>query len=341
MRGVAALAVVVMHAAALFSAQWFPRGYLAVDLFFALSGFVIAHAYGRRLDAGLGVGRFLLLRLVRLYPLYLLGATFGIAVYFGEMLRADWPLPPSADLAVALGATALMLPTPVAVEPMHWLSPFDVPGWSLVFEIGANLLLAVVWTRLSTRLLVLAVAVMGVALAAQYLLVGEADAGSRWATGGYGIARTGFSFLLGVALARMPRPTERRSDLALLLPAMLIASFVPGGRWGIGYDMACVFLLFPALLFAGSVFEPRSGARLFGFLGVISFAIYALHSPLLPIGNTLLAHVAPHPGAARTLAAAALVGVLVLFAWAADRLFDHPVRRRLGRLLALPRTAAA
>jgi peptidoglycan/LPS O-acetylase OafA/YrhL len=250
-------------------------------------------------------------------------------------------MPPTGSIAAALVASFLMLPAPTAIGPVHWLSPFNIPGWSLVFEVGANLLLALLWTRLSNRLLAALIIVSGVVLAAQYLLVGDADVGSRWTTGGYGIARTAFSFLLGVALERMPRPAERRSDAALLLPLLLVLSFVPGAGWGPGYDIACVFLVFPLLLFAGTVVEPRSGERFFGFLGIISFAIYALHNPLLPIGNTVLAHLAPAPGPARSIWTTVFIGALVLLAWGADRFYDRPVRSRLGRWLALPKTAAA
>jgi peptidoglycan/LPS O-acetylase OafA/YrhL len=341
MRGIAALAVVVMHAGALFSGDLFPRGYLAVDLFFALSGFVIAHAYGHRLESGMSAGRFLMLRLVRLYPLYILGVVLGVAVYFGERLHGGVPFPPAPDLAVALASSAVMLPTPVAIESSHWISPFNIPGWSLVFEVGANLFLALVWTRLSGRLLALLILVSGLLLVAQYLLVGDVDVGARWTNAAYGIPRTAFSFLLGVALERLPRPAERRSDLALLLPLGLAASFLPGTDHGFGYDVMCTFLLFPTLVYAGAVIEPRSGERLFAFLGLVSFAIYALHNPLLPVANTVLAHLAPSPGVFRFLCAVGFVVMLVLFAWLADRFYDGPVRRRLGRRFALPRTAAA
>src|SRR3954453_14099780 len=72
-RGVAAIAVVVYHSHLLFGAQWFQSGFLAVDFFFGLSGFVIAHAYGSRLTTGRMTTReFMRARFIRLYPLYLL-----------------------------------------------------------------------------------------------------------------------------------------------------------------------------------------------------------------------------------------------------------------------------
>jgi peptidoglycan/LPS O-acetylase OafA/YrhL len=72
LRGVAALAVVVTHALYFFPPT--PMAYLAVDFFFMLSGFVLAHAYGERLRQGMTAGRFMAIRLIRLYPLYALGS---------------------------------------------------------------------------------------------------------------------------------------------------------------------------------------------------------------------------------------------------------------------------
>src|SRR5215210_2241655 len=77
LRGLAALIVVLFHAAALIGTQLAPGGYLAVDLFFILSGFVIAHAYDHRFAEGLGPLAFIRYRIIRFYPLYLLGLAIG------------------------------------------------------------------------------------------------------------------------------------------------------------------------------------------------------------------------------------------------------------------------
>jgi peptidoglycan/LPS O-acetylase OafA/YrhL len=80
LRGVAVMVVVLYHAGIIFGA-WISRfGYLAVDLFFALSGFVLSHAYDNRFVGGMRVAEFLYLRVVRLYPLYFLGLVLGLCV---------------------------------------------------------------------------------------------------------------------------------------------------------------------------------------------------------------------------------------------------------------------
>src|SRR6185437_6209521 len=77
LRGVAALAVVLYHYASDLIA---PHGYLAVDLFFAMSGFVIASAYEAKLKDGLDVRGFLGIRAKRLAPLWMLGAIVGFVL---------------------------------------------------------------------------------------------------------------------------------------------------------------------------------------------------------------------------------------------------------------------
>jgi len=93
LRGVAALSVVAAHVYFLFGYA-FPSIDLAVDFFFALSGFVLAHAYGERLRGGMGAGRFMLLRLIRLYPLYILGTTIGLMCLAGGLACPMRPSPP-------------------------------------------------------------------------------------------------------------------------------------------------------------------------------------------------------------------------------------------------------
>jgi peptidoglycan/LPS O-acetylase OafA/YrhL len=89
LRGVAAAAVVTVHAPLFFHSVATPgsvpdasghapmtgplfEAYLAVDFFFLLSGFVLAHAYGEKLNDGMTSCQFMRCRLIRLYPLYLL-----------------------------------------------------------------------------------------------------------------------------------------------------------------------------------------------------------------------------------------------------------------------------
>ncbi len=95
-RGVAAIAVFTLHYGVFFWPVTRQQSFLAVDLFFILSGYVLSKAYSRRLQSGMLLASFVYLRVVRVYPLYLLGVAISVAVllYTGDyrLWRID-PLP--------------------------------------------------------------------------------------------------------------------------------------------------------------------------------------------------------------------------------------------------------
>ena len=72
MRGMAAIAILIYHAEKYLGMQLLPNAYLAVDLFFLLSGFVIAHNYDGKFTGGMSLTNFMVQRLIRLYPCFLL-----------------------------------------------------------------------------------------------------------------------------------------------------------------------------------------------------------------------------------------------------------------------------
>jgi peptidoglycan/LPS O-acetylase OafA/YrhL len=148
LRGVAALIVAEFHYRVFFSNVFFTHSYLAVDLFFMLSGFVLSFAYQQRLDSGYSVSTFLKTRAVRLYPLYFAGLIFGVVARVwtvrehGHTLQGGFLLPFACSL--------LMLPViagPGYPNPISF--PFNFPMWSLFFEMVANVYHAVFLRRRS------------------------------------------------------------------------------------------------------------------------------------------------------------------------------------------------
>src|ERR1041385_8149717 len=92
LRGLAALAVVAFHVPHIpGTLSLAPRGYLAVDLFFALSGFVLAYAYGAELARGGNIRRFMVQRLIRLYPLYLIALLAGALLALNALVLDGMP----------------------------------------------------------------------------------------------------------------------------------------------------------------------------------------------------------------------------------------------------------
>ena len=147
LRGLAAVAVLLFHAKAVFGIQLAPSGYLAVDLFFILSGFVIAHSYDPRFEAGLSARTFIIARAARFWPLFALGTGFGAAWLVLENIAS----PPAAlSISEVLGFSALALayvPAPVAGD----LVPLNVPAWSLFFELIVNAGFALFFSVSKTR----------------------------------------------------------------------------------------------------------------------------------------------------------------------------------------------
>jgi peptidoglycan/LPS O-acetylase OafA/YrhL len=112
-RGLAAILVVIFHAEQFFGARPFPKSYLAVDVFFLLSGAVVANAYEHRLQSDMSLARFTWLRIVRIYPLYLLGTVLGVVAVIVAGSKLD------ASLPLLLGGAVLLLPTLATLIPIQ------------------------------------------------------------------------------------------------------------------------------------------------------------------------------------------------------------------------------
>lgn len=288
LRGIAAIAVVFFHASSAVKMNFAPSGYLAVDFFFVLSGFVIGRAYEQRLRDGLRLGAFMQKRAVRFYPLYLLGTVLGLAV-----LTANAVFSPPAPLTwqQLAGSTLFMLaylPSPVTPG----LFPLNVPAWSLFFELAVNALFAVILWRLSSRMLGALAAFVFTILALLVFDAGGAAGGAEWDTFCTGLARTVLSFVVGMLLARFNHPTilgaRTAAALSIALAALLCLP-IPTNLRPL-YDLAFIAIASPAIIYvAGRVGVTRLD-RVLGRLGLISFPIYAIHYPFTDLLRPLSRH---------------------------------------------------
>ncbi|MEI5687758.1 acyltransferase family protein [Sphingomonas kyungheensis] len=333
MRGLAAFSVLLLHC----SPPGFylaPHGHLAVDLFFGLSGFVVAAAYVPRLATGMRLSAFAAVRMKRLYPLILLGALIGLAGYS----RAY----PPRDLAVLFVTGLLMLPTPLgSAEEGYAAVAINPPSWSLFWELLVNVIFARWAWRWSRRVLVAILLVSGVALAAQALHYGQLSQGFTWGSWWGGAVRVSFSFTLGVWLHRIERPRWR-------LPVPLIALVTVGiflmpalGAWNGLFDMLCVALVFPLLLIVGINSHAPRWTRVSPLLGEASYPAYILQGGVYPHIKGLWHHL-PVEGAAMI---AATVGIALVFFFGAllvARPYERLVRALLPgvRRVAMPAQAA-
>lgn len=303
LRGLAAIAVVLYHV----DHAWMPGGHLAVDFFFALSGFVMGLNYHQRLASGeLGFVRFTALRIARLYPMLLVGG-----------LLAMWLL--------NAGPRILLL------VPETWnraLFPGNPPFWSLLAEFLVNLLFAAVLVRLGWRWIAALAVVSGAALAwvvaAEPLTVtkGVGELGAFWPFLAGGALRALFGFLAGLLLffAWQHRTSPRRVHWgALAIPVALLAILLVDPAQRRWWDIAAILVLLPALTWSAIRWEAPF-PRIARALGDLSYPLYCIHVPIIFVTGK-----AEGP---KLLVALALIPAALLI----DRIYDRPVRTWLMRL---------
>ena len=332
LRGIAALLVVAWHTEALLGFR--PgSGYLAVDLFFVLSGFVIAHSYDRRLASGMGAIQFMRIRLIRLYPLYIAGiatAAAGIAAALALGLPMDWKV---GQLAITFGCSALFMPTPAALGQNGSLYPLNTPAWSLFLELLINLLFAVCFRWLSIRMLVCVAVASLVWLCGSVYAYGSLNEGFLWSNMIYALPRVFFSFTVGVLLVRLYHQRALRLRVGTVAPVMMVLVLLclaPQPTLRPFYDLGVVVLLFPPITLAAATAAPRRLVRVSAFLGITSYAVYALHVPLLAIAEALSHKLLGHElGSLQPWAGIVFILGVLLAAWLADRFYDVRARRWL------------
>lgn len=329
MRGLAAVSVVIYHFNQPDPAV-FAHGYLAVDFFFILSGFVIAYAYSDRLAENLSFGRFMLLRLVRLYPLVAAGIALGAGRLISALAIGDpEALPPSA-LGVSFVFNALMLPTPVAVRSLF---PVNNPMWSLFFEVVLNAVFALFLFRWRTYGLVVLTVILAAALAYGCYLADTINIGWSRDDLPWGFVRAGFGITLGLVIHRLLRGCTRKASMAplalsLLLVLALALPHFPTTDWMV--DLAILFILAPAAVASGAVYEvPAALRRAYGTLGDLSYPLYCIHFPLISpmryIGRKL--HLGLPVVFVIYLSLVIVLSLLLIKYW------DTPVRNRLNRMI--------
>ena len=359
LRGVAALLVVWYHLFEAFATspvdQRFNHGYLAVDFFFLLSGFVIGYAYDERWGRGLRMRDFIKRRLIRLHPMVVLGALLGAAAFFvqGSVRWNGEPVSTGMVLAALLCGLLLIPAWPGAGHEVRGngeMYPLNGPGWSLFFEYLGNLLYMLLLRRLPTRWLTLLVALTGAALAAFAIgdLSGYGHLGVGWTLAGSnfpgGMLRLLFAFPAGLLLARRFRPVRIRGAfwLCSLSLAVLLAMPYVGSEQnhlfnGL-YDTLSTLLLFPLLLWLGASSHATDAAtaRICGFLGDISYPLYMVHYPSMYL---FYAWVWNHGYTFSEVwpVAAALFAGNILLAWFVLKIYDEPLRRLLTARFLRPR----
>ncbi len=348
LRGVAALTVVCYHLFEAFATshidQRINHGYLAVDFFFLLSGFVMGYAYDDRWNT-MSVKDFIRRRLIRLHPMVVMGALIGAAMFYTQGCSV-WDVT-KISVGMLLLSTllnALMIPvtTGFEIRGVGEMYPLNGPSWSLMFEYIGNLFYALFIRRFSTRLLTVLVVLAGCGLTAFSVWGPLGDIGAGFAMTGAdmtgGSLRLLFSFSAGLLLSRVFKPVKVRGAFWIGAVAIVTVAAIPriGGSeylWMNGvYDAFCAVVLFPLLVYVGASGRTtdRITTRICKFLGDISYPLYMVHYPFIYlyyawVKNENLTFGESFPGAA------ALVVVSVALAWLCLKFYDEPIRKWLTK----------
>lgn len=378
LRGVAALMVILFHCFETYcphgGQQIINHGYLAVDFFFLLSGFVIGYAYDDRWDRMTTWG-FFKRRLVRLHPMVIAGTVVGACLFFFASGAFPKVLEsPLWKVALCFVMGLVMIPCGPGLDIRGWaeFNSFNGPNWSLTFEYVGNILYALILRRLpKAALAVLCVlsAFLTLDLTLGWDVFGLLEHGPQYSViGGWsltpdqiyiGFSRLLFPFLCGLLMSRIlsgrisesnPSGSPIRSKLGFLWASLILVVIFSmpciGGKAGVPngiYQALCIFFVFPlvVLIGAGSRTGSVAGTRLCKWLGDISYPLYITHYPLMYMQ---MAFAAEHPDAPLWVHTAVSAGISILaiiLAWGLFKVYDEPVRRWLtDRVLKRSRTAA-
>lgn len=358
LRGAAALMVVWYHVFEGFAfaegsaIEVFNHGYLAVDFFFMLSGFVISYAYDDRWGK-MSLVNFFKRRLVRLHPMIVMGAVIGVVAFLLQGgVKWDGSVTPVTGVVLAFILTCCFIPAwPGASHEIRGngeMFPLNGPSWSLFFEYIGNICYALFIRRLSTKALSVLVAIMGVVYVwfSVSNVSGYESVGVGWTIGDSvnvwgGFLRMMFPFSLGMLLARNFRSVKVRGIFWIASIAMFALFSVPffpsmNGICVNGiYEMCCIMLAFPALVWLGAsgITTDRISTGVCKFLGDLSYPLYIVHYPVMYLFYAwLIEHKLYSLG--ETWQMVVLVfAVNVILAYVVLKLYDEPVRKWLSRKL--------
>src|SRR6266404_6750557 len=334
LRGLAAVAVVLFHSSFLAfnyaggAPPWiWRRGYLAVDLFFFLSGFVLTHVYGNRFAderSWQTVGKFLWARFCRIYP----ASLFTVGIFVLLYATGRTPFPPGISFKDQLIAALLLMQVP-------WLDDILIngPSWSISAEWYAYLLFPFavpMICRLRGRAAAVFCTMLLIGIAIDHMIFTHEQQDWGWGA----LARALPEFMVGVFAyrsysERLFRKIWEKDATLIAVVALIVAACLRGTSDGL------IVILLVALLLASVCNSGRLAGILnagpLRWLGEVSYSVYIFQMlPLMVAVSLSQVLVAYGFGGSRFEAIAALFvigsGVLV------HRCVDLPVRTALRRL---------
>jgi len=349
LRGVASVMVVAFH---LFEAhstshldQIINHGYLAVDFFFLLSGFVVGYAYDDRWGR-MSTGNFFKRRLIRLQPMVVMGMVVGALLFYFQQ-SGLWPAIHQVPgwkviLVMLIGFTLIPVLPSMDIRGWQEMHPLNGPGWSLFFEYIANILYGLFIRKFSKTALSILVFVAACALVQLAVTSPNGDIIGGWSVDPeqlrIGFTRLMFPFFAGLLLYRTGKLAHIKNAFFLSSLLIIVVLAVPriggsGHLWMNGlYDSLSIIILFPLIIFIGASGEVtgKFASRLCKFFGDISYPVYITHYPLIYIYTGWVYDRKPTFREAFPVAVLVFVAAIAI-AYACLKLYDEPVRKWLQK----------
>ena len=356
LRGVAALMVIWYHVfegyafAGGGNIETLNHGYLAVDFFFILSGFVIGYAYDDRWGKSLTMKDFFKRRLIRLHPMVVMGAVWGVITFcIPGCVQWGGTHVAISMIMLSLLCTIFFIPAMPGVgyevRGNGEMFPLNGPCWSLFFEYIGNILYALFIRRLSNKTLTVFVVLLGAALAAfaVFNVSTYGNIGVGWTLDGVnflgGSLRMLFPFSLGMLMSRNFKPMKVRGAFWICTVALIALFAVPYLEGmeplcmnGI-YEAFCVIVAFPIILWIGAsgTTTDVQSTKVCKFLGDISYPVYVIHYPLMYLFYAWLIENKLYTLGETWHVAVCVFVLSIVLAYLCLKLYDEPIRKYLAK----------
>lgn len=341
------------------------HGYLAVDFFFVLSGFVIGYAYDDRWNR-MSTWNFFKRRLIRLHPMVIFGTMIGAALFYFSDSSSFYLIndTPWYMVLLVLFWAFTMIPVPTGMDIRGWseTNPLNGPVWSLQWEYLANILYALFFRHFSKVALAVCVALFAAMTIVLCLNIdvtgwlGMRQYASYTVIGGWsltpdqlqiGLTRLLYPFFCGLLISRMGKLIKVKNGFwwcSLLVVVLLCMPWMGldetgTGRWTNGlYEAVCILVLFPLIVIigAGSSVKGGKSEAINKFLGDISYPIYITHFPFLYMQMAWADKHQDAPLGTHIFVAVSIFFLSIAVAYASFKLYDVPVREWLKRKLFKP-----
>lgn len=352
-RGVAAVFVVLYHLIETYqcsSIHIINHAYLAVDLFYILSGFVVSYAYDLRLRSNLSLLSFFKRRLFRLQPMVVFASVLGAALYFFQSS-------PAFPCIVHTGWKMLLLVTIMHIFFIPCTSRYDIrgwdemfclnsPQWTLFFEYIANILYGLVLHKLSVKslwfiTLIFALLTLNLSLGVNvgnlyadrndllYTVIG----GWCWNSSDIfiGFSRLMFPFCCGILIHRMNWRISIKHSFAAISCIIMGVSFfpkMPGILNGV-FEATCILIIFPIIIMIGYGNNSEEKNKRYLLIGKVSYPLYITHFPFVYLQASWVSR---HPSAGlmeNILVSTFCFTIILLVAFLSYKYYESPVRKKL------------